>query len=353
MHKSIALFGTTHHLLVELRRHIPAHWSVRIFTSAQSFQDFKSAKPPDIVLVDFQLPPAFKQHVLAYLGAHPSLPFFYLSSTRRTEASFLPLLHIPDDIPALLSKLASLERHQLDADICGSSSATDSFRRRLRTAAKSTTPVLLTGASGTGKTLAAQVIHALSARKQAVFYAVNVAAIPEYLAESELFGTVRGAFTDAQQRKGYFAASDGGTLFLDEIGELSLDVQAKLLHVLESGRYRSVGSDVAQQSDARLIFATNVDLRRRVRQRLFRQDLYYRISQLIIRVPSLAERTEDIPALSRQFLAQHGKRLTSGAETLLCTLRWDGNVRQLHNCLERAAQHCRSDIIDVADIVQD
>lgn len=352
MQKNIVLFSTTHSLLARLRDYIPSHWSLRVFTSVLSFHSFKPIKPPDILLLDSQLPYGFRQHIHSYLRAHPLLPYFYLSSCRLTSAGVHAAFHIPDDLPLLLAKLTRAS-YGHDTDICGNSVATDRLRRRLSAAARSATPVLLTGASGTGKTLAASVIHSLSARRNAEFYAVNVAAIPEYLAESELFGTVRGAFTDAERRCGYFAASNGGTLFLDEIGELSLAVQSKLLHVLESGMFRSVGSDVTQKADVRLIFATNLDLQRRVSQRLFRQDLYYRISRLVIHVPSLEERKEDIPILSRRYLAQYGKRLTSSAERLLCTLRWSGNVRQLHNCLERAVLYSKSDIIDVDDIVQE
>ena len=351
MHKNLVLFTNAHSLLRLLRLQLPAHWNIRFFSSLKPYQDFKPPKPPDGILIDFALPLSCKQKISAYVQRHSSLPILYISfdSPAVTAAA---VLRLPRDLPLLTAKLKAMGQKTVSPpEIYGTSSATANFRNNLAAVARSTTPVLLTGASGTGKTLGASVIHALSARNRAEFYAVNVATIPEYLAESELFGTVRGAFTDAELRRGYFAASDGGTLFLDEIAELSLNVQAKLLHVLESGRFRSVGSDVAQKSTARLIFATNVDLRRRVKQRLFRQDLYYRISQLVVRVPSLAERKDDIPLLSRQFLAKYGKRLTSAAELLLCSLRWDGNVRQLHNCLERAAVYCKSDIIDVNDIV--
>lgn len=310
-------------------------------------------QPPAVVLVDVEAPCGLKQRVESELQEDSEL--LYVSEKLDAASPSGIVLHIPLDTPVLLHKLEAYDATRtsaLDA-ICGASCAVTAFKEKLAAVAQSDTPVLLLGASGSGKSLGAKAIHLLSPRKNAAFYAVNVATIPEYLAESELFGAVRGAFTDAAARKGYFSAASGGTLFLDEIGELSLAIQAKLLHVLENGTYRNVGSDVLQKSNVRLIFATNVDLKRKVKLQQFRKDLYYRISKLVIQVPSLKERVEDIPLLSRHFLADKGKRLTTNAERLLCTFQWEGNVRQLYNCLERAAVYSKGALIDVDDIELD
>ena len=359
MQKHLVLISLRYSLLQIIRQHVPPNWNVRVFSSIEGFQNFNPPSQTSFILIDFSLPAVVRHKISQYLQKHAYAHVAYITYYPFLPVADTSVLRFPDDVSTVLctlkeiERLASLSTSAGETMIQGISDACCTFRKQLCAAAKHTAPVLLTGASGTGKTLAANVIHSLSAHRQEAFYAVNVATIPEQLAEAELFGTVRGAFTDAQTRKGYFASSAGGTLFLDEIGELNINTQAKLLHVLESGVFRSVGSDIAQKSTVRLIFATNVDLKRRIKQRLFRQDLYYRIAKLSICVPSLSERKDDIPVLSRHFLAKHGKRLTTNAELLLKTFHWDGNVRQLHNCLERAALYCKRDIIDVGDLVLD
>ena len=223
-----------------------------------------------------------------------------------------------------------------DRFLPGASDAMVEFKRRLALVAPSDIPVLLLGENGSGKTVAANAIHQLSARRARAFFPVNVAAFSEGLVESELFGSVEGAYTGARRRKGYFKSADKSTLFLDEIGELKGHLQAKLLTFLDSGEFRNVGSDETQRSDVRLICATNADVGSKVRRNEFREDFYYRIKGLELRVPPLRERRSDIPLLSALFLRKSGKTLSREAEELLGEYDWPGNIRQLHHCLECA-----------------
>lgn len=203
--------------------------------------------------------------------------------------------------------------------------------------------VLITGESGTGKELAARAIHGLSARRDQAFVPVNCGAIPEELLESELFGHVRGAFTGAvNARQGRFQLANGGTLFLDEIGEMSPKLQVKLLRVLQERECEPVGSDHAVQVDVRVVTATHRDLRLAVRERKFREDLFYRLNVLPLELPALREREGDIGQLIRYFLTVHGQRknkallqLESASMTALERYSWPGNVRELENLVER------------------
>jgi two-component system response regulator HydG len=218
--------------------------------------------------------------------------------------------------------------------------------------------VLLTGESGTGKELVAQALHQRGRRSGGPFVAVNCAAMPESLLESELFGHARGAFTDARNaRAGLFAQASGGTLFLDEIGEMPIGLQPKLLRALQERVTRAVGSDVETPFDARIIAATNRDLETAVDERRFRQDLYFRINVIPIEVPALRLRGNDILLLAqhfvRDFAAQSGKRiggLTSGAAERLLGYTWPGNVRELRNCIERAVALTAFEQLTVEDL---
>lgn len=209
--------------------------------------------------------------------------------------------------------------------------------------AKTEASVLITGESGVGKDVFSKIIHFYSNRNNSRYVAVNCAAIPEGTIESELFGHVKGSFTGADKdRKGYFAEADKGTIFLDEIGELPLSTQAKLLRVLENGEILPVGSSRAVKVDVRVVAATNVDLMRRTERGSFRMDLYYRINQISIEVPSLRERKEDIELLFRAFSAQVADkynipriRLNDDARNLLKFYEWKGNVRELKNLAEK------------------
>ncbi|MFM2146497.1 MAG: hypothetical protein RL732_1333 [Bacteroidota bacterium] len=203
--------------------------------------------------------------------------------------------------------------------------------------------VLINGESGVGKEVFSQIIHALSSRKHNPFIAVNCGAIPEGTIDSELFGHEKGSFTGAvDARKGYFETVNGGTIFLDEIGELPLGTQARLLRVLETGEFIRVGSSKVQKTDVRVIAATNRDLLDRTQQGKFREDLYYRLSTVPIRVPSLRDRKEDIPLLFRRFAVDFADKyktapiqLDDEAKTLLINYPWPGNVRELKNIAEQ------------------
>src|ERR1700741_853674 len=203
--------------------------------------------------------------------------------------------------------------------------------------------VLIFGESGVGKEAFANIIHALSSRKHNPFIAVNCGAIPEGTIDSELFGHEKGAFTGAvDSRKGYFETVSGGTIFMDEIGEMPLGTQARLLRVLETGEFIRVGSSKVQKTDVRVIAATNRDLLENTQSGDFRQDLYYRLSTVPIRVPSLRDRKEDIPLLFRKFAADFAERyktlsvqLDNAALQVLVHYPWPGNVRELKNIAEQ------------------
>lgn len=203
--------------------------------------------------------------------------------------------------------------------------------------------VLITGESGSGKEVFPQIIHAYSGRKHGPYFAVNCGAIPEGTIESELFGHEKGAYTDAKaERKGYFEIANGGTLFLDEVGELPLSTQVRLLRVLETGEFIKMGSSVVQKTNVRVVAATNLDIPRAIQEGRFREDLYYRLNTVEIKVPSLRERKEDIPLLFRKFAVDFSERyhmppirLNEEASQLLQNYYWNGNVRQLKNIAEQ------------------
>jgi DNA-binding NtrC family response regulator len=213
-----------------------------------------------------------------------------------------------------------------------------------RVAATPATGALLLGESGAGKEVLATRIHQASQRRRGPFVRVNVAAIPDTMVEAELFGSVRGAFTDSKRdRAGYFASAEGGTLLLDEIGELRVELQAKLLRVLESRRFYPVGSDREQRADVRVLAATNREPADLVARGALREDLYYRLSTVTIRVPPLRERREDLIPLAERFLALACKdlhvasrRLSAGAREAILAHPWPGNARELRNAVERA-----------------
>jgi len=213
----------------------------------------------------------------------------------------------------------------------------------VRRVAGADAPVLITGENGVGKGLVADMLHRLSPRSEQAFVAVNMGGIPENLFESEMFGHRRGAFTDAREsRAGRFELADSGTLFLDEIGNLPESQQAKLLRVLESGQFESVGGTRTKRVDVRIIAATNADLPARVEAGAFRQDLYFRLNTIEIRVPALRERRADILLLAGHFLQRHGRRygrrvtLSEAAAKALAAHDWPGNVRELSHVIERA-----------------
>jgi two-component system nitrogen regulation response regulator GlnG len=218
--------------------------------------------------------------------------------------------------------------------------------------------VLITGESGTGKELVARALHRHSPRAARAFIAINTAAIPKDLLESELFGHERGAFTGAQaMRRGRFEQAEGGTLFLDEIGDMPADLQTRLLRVLSDGQFYRVGGHTPLAANVRVIAATHHELEARVRQGLFREDLYHRLNVIRLRLPPMRERREDIPALARHFLAKsardlgvEGKRLTQGALQFLSAQDWPGNVRQLENVCHWVTVMAPGQVVDVKDL---
>ncbi|MDR0954457.1 MAG: sigma-54 dependent transcriptional regulator [Rikenellaceae bacterium] len=230
-------------------------------------------------------------------------------------------------------------------------------KRLIEKVAPSEARVLILGGNGTGKELVAHSLHEKSPRSSEPFVEVNCAAIPSELIESELFGHEKGAFTSAhKQRKGKFEQADGGTLFLDEIGDMSLDAQAKVLRALQEGRISRVGSDKDIEVNVRVVAATNKNLRDEIEKRTFREDLYHRLSVIVIRVPSLSERKEDIPDLVDAFLDQvcteykcERKEVDPEAMAELQSIQWTGNIRQLRNVIERLVI-LSGDVITTQDI---
>ena len=226
--------------------------------------------------------------------------------------------------------------------------------KRARQVASTETTTCLQGESGTGKEVVARFIHATSPRRRGPFLAINCAALPEALLESELFGFERGAFTGAHQRKpGQIELASGGVLFLDEVTEMSRTAQAKVLRVLQEREFLRLGGTRPIKVNVRVIAATNQDLRSAIAQGRFREDLYYRINVFDIRIPPLCERGHDILLLARSFLEEFARtsgcppvQFTSRAEDTLLTYRWPGNVRELRNVLERAAIVCEGALID-------
>ncbi|HZG72530.1 MAG TPA: sigma-54 dependent transcriptional regulator [Chondromyces sp.] len=216
--------------------------------------------------------------------------------------------------------------------------------------------VLLHGESGTGKSMIARMIHNLSDRNEAPFIAVNCAAIPEQLLESELFGYEKGAFTGATaSRAGKFEAAHGGTIFLDEIGEVPMSLQAKLLQVVQEKSFMRLGSSQLKQVDVRIVSATNRNLKKMVQDGSFREDLYYRLNIIDIHIPSLRERKEDIPLLVNGFLEKHrtkmkkNYRISTHLMDILTNYEWPGNVRELQNAIERAVVLCKHEELSIQD----
>jgi two-component system response regulator HydG len=253
-------------------------------------------------------------------------------------------------------------RAQLEAlgsrSMVGQSPAFRATVEMLKQAAPSTATVLLTGESGTGKELAARFVHEQSSRARGAFVAVNCGAIPESLLEAELFGVEKGAYTGAAtRREGRFERAHGGTLFLDEIGEMPPSAQVRLLRVLQEGEIERLGGTQTVKVDVRVIAATNKDLAREVAEGRFREDLYYRLNVVAVRIPSLSARREDIPLLSdffvRRYAQKNGKVVRGISREALDTLEnyaWPGNVRELQHAIERAVVLCRSDVVEKADL---
>jgi DNA-binding NtrC family response regulator len=318
---------------------------------------------PDVVLLDMNLPDAEGLEPLAEIAA--DRPTVMLTAYGSIDNAVKAMrLGAADYLvkPVNLDELEIVIRRAVDTgrlraaramdqaassvrrtpDLLGESPAMLRLHELIAAVARSEATVLVTGESGTGKELVAHAIHQAGPRSAERFVAVDCCTLQETLFESELFGHERGAFTGADRRKpGLIEAAAGGTLFLDEIGDIGPALQAKLLRVLESGRFRRVGATADLRADVRVVAATNRDLPRMAREGAFRADLYYRLSALTIEVPPLRERSQDIPLLVRHFAsrnARHGEQPVFGEAALdqLSRYAWPGNVRELRNVVERA-----------------
>jgi two-component system response regulator GlrR len=324
-----------------------------------------SARPPQLVITDLRMQgmdgmdlfDAIQKQAPALpvimLTAHGSIP----DAVRATRKGMFSYLTKPFDARELLQCIQDALCHapaETDSVACGEeawreniiggSPAMVALLEKAHRVAQTDVSVLIQSPSGTGKELLARALHLASSRREAPFLPVNCAAIPENLLESELFGHRRGAFTGAtSNRKGLFESADGGSLFLDEIGDMPLEFQAKLLRVLEDGEVRPVGSSSAFPVDVRVISATHANLEQAIDEGRFREDLYYRLNVVMLEIPPLSRRREDIPLLARNFLQQAGergckaRRFSPEALRVLMLAPWPGNVRQLLNVVEQAA----------------
>jgi two-component system response regulator GlrR len=341
-----------------------AGYRVRTAESGETALAAIAVRRPAAVVTDLRMPgidglqlfdAINRQHAgipVLILTAHGTIP----DAVSATQRGVFGYLTKPFDSQELLQKVASAIK--LSGGDPGRSAAEEAWRegiitrsplmedllRQAKLVADSDASILIHGESGTGKELLARAIHRASPRRDKPFVAVNCGAIPADLLESELFGHARGAFTGAvQAHKGLFQAADGGTLLLDEIGDMPMPLQVKLLRVLQEGEVRPVGSTQAIPIDVRVISATHRDLDAQKDSGQFREDLYYRLNVVSLRLPSLAERREDIPALAAHFLRRLAERYRKPAPTLapdamalLVAAPWPGNVRQLLNLLEQA-----------------
>jgi two-component system response regulator GlrR len=354
-----------------------AGYRVSAVTSAEAAMTQLHIERPQLVLSDVRLPGRDGLGLFDDIRAqHPSLPVILLTAhgtipdaVEATERGVFTYLTKPFDGKALLDKIAqalalsapvhATKRGSPEAwqnQIISRSSSMAEVLAEARMVAQSDASVLLRGESGTGKELLAQAIHQGGARAKKPFVAVNCGAIPEALLESELFGHVKGAFTDAAtNHKGLFQAADGGTLLLDEIGDMPPALQVKLLRVLQERVVRPLGSSQSIPVDVRIISATHRDLDLAMEEGNFRADLYYRLNVVTLTLPPLSERREDIPLLANHFLhklaAKYGKRLSGFApEALkaLTTAAWPGNVRQLFNVVEQVCALSTTPLVPLA-----
>ena len=315
--------------------------------------------PPDVLVTDIRMPGIYGLDLMARVReAHPDLPVIVMTAHSDLDSAvasyqggafeYLPKPFDVDEALALVRRAVAHARERqrpvvvpegLNAEIIGEAPAMQEVFRAIGRLSHSHITVLINGESGTGKERVAQALHQHSPRAGKPFIALNMAAIPRDLIESELFGHEKGAFTGAaQQRQGRFEQANGGTLFLDEIGDMPSETQTRLLRVLADGEFYRVGGHTPVKVDVRIIAATHQNLEVLVDDGRFREDLFHRLNVIRIHLPKLAERREDIPRLTRHFLAEAAKELTtdikvltSEAEAHLTRLPWPGNVRQLEN----------------------
>ncbi|MEX0956353.1 MAG: nitrogen regulation protein NR(I) [Rhizobiaceae bacterium] len=338
---------------------------VRVTSNASTLWRWVSSGDGDLVITDVVMPDENIFDLLPRMKkARPDLPVIvmsaqntFMTAIRASETGAYEYLPKPFDLTELLSivnrALAEPKRAASDVRVedqpesmplVGRSPAMQDIYRMLARMMQTDLTVMISGESGTGKELVARALHEYGRRRKGPFVAINMAAIPRDLIESELFGHEKGAFTGAQNRStGRFEQAEGGTLFLDEIGDMPMEAQTRLLRVLQQGEYTTVGGRTPIKTDVRIVAATNKDLRTLINQGLFREDLYYRLNVVPLRLPALRERTEDIPDLVRHFFKQaeneglQTKRIAAGGYDVMRRYNWPGNVRELENLVRRLA----------------
>src|ERR671910_2904863 len=338
---------------------------VRVTSNAATLWRWVAAGEGDLVITDVVMPDENAFDMLPRIKkARPELPVIvmsaqntFMTAIRASETGAYEYLPKPFDLNELLNivnrALSEPKRPQGNVQpedqpesmpLVGRSAAMQDIYRMLARMMQTDLTVMITGESGTGKELVARALHEYGRRRNGPFVAINMAAIPRDLIESELFGHEKGAFTGAQNRStGRFEQAEGGTLFLDEIGDMPMEAQTRLLRVLQQGEYTTVGGRVPIKTHVRIIAATNKDLRTLINQGLFREDLFYRLNVVPLRLPPLRERAEDVPDLIRHFFAlaeKDGlppKKLDTLALERLKRYRWPGNVRELENLVRRLA----------------
>jgi two-component system nitrogen regulation response regulator GlnG len=338
---------------------------VRVTSNAGTLWRWIAAGDGDLVITDVVMPDENAFDMLPRIKkARPELPVIvmsaqntFMTAIRASETGAYEYLPKPFDLTELINVVARAlseprrakrdapQEEQVDAmPLVGRSAAMQDIYRMLARMMQTDLTVMITGESGTGKELVARALHEYGRRRGGPFVAINMAAIPRDLIESELFGHERGAFTGAQHRSsGRFEQAEGGTLFLDEIGDMPMEAQTRLLRVLQQGEYTTVGGRTPIKTDVRIVAATNKDLRTLINQGLFREDLFYRLNVVPLRLPALRERAEDVPDLVRHFFTRgeaeglQAKRISSGGMEALKHYPWPGNVRELENLVRRLA----------------
>ncbi|MEP3245933.1 MAG: nitrogen regulation protein NR(I) [Sneathiella sp.] len=360
-----------------------ANYTVRSTGNAATLYNWVLEGAGDLVLTDVVMPDENGLDLLPRLKKiRPELPIIVMSAQntlltaiKATERGAYDYLPKPFDLKELLQvveralskpKAGPKSIADLDEDedgkipLIGRSAAMQEIYRVLARLMGTDLTVMITGESGTGKELVARALHEYGKRKNGPFVPINMAAIPKELIESELFGHEKGAFTGAESRAiGRFEQAQGGTLFLDEIGDMPLEAQTRLLRVLQQGEYTTVGGRTPIKTDVRIIAATNRDLRQFVRQGLFREDLFYRLNVVPLRLPPLRERAEDIPDLVRHFLTlaqDQGlaiKSIDNDALEILKKHKWPGNVRELENLVQRLVALYSEEVIDSGVVAQE
>ncbi|MCB1676341.1 MAG: sigma 54-interacting transcriptional regulator [Halioglobus sp.] len=343
-------------------------------SSAEQALGLLRNNPVDLVITDLRMDGASGLELFTQVQHfYPGVPVIIMSAqgtipeaVSATQLGVFEFLTKPLDKDLLLSTItAALEQsgtaHAEVADdwrehVITRSPVLERILNQVRQVADSDVSILITGASGSGKELLARAVHQADTQRQGAMVAVNCGALPEQLLESELFGHVKGAFTGAvNEHQGLFRAAHGGTLLLDEVGDMPMPVQVKLLRALQERRIRPVGSTASEAVDVRIISATNRDLEQDMREGLFREDLFYRLNVVNFHLPSLAERAEDIPLLTRHFLRATGAyqagKVTSfapAAMDIMIHAPWPGNVRQLQNVVQRTAALSTTPVITEA-----